>query len=205
MGEFIGGIGAAFIIVAAAAVIVKLLFDMKIIKSKDSVIRYAKVSLVTILIGAVYLSAAALMYNEFHGRTNFFEFDKILGFVKTGFFSWGKHGFIAMYISFAASCVSSCMLYSVISKTASKENTDSIMLLLLSLPFAFMLFTPTAVPIGVFIIVIGIYLTAGKNTKSKLVRLIEDKLIKNAIIFRIVTAMMILFNGAALCVLIRGI
>lgn len=207
MGEFIGGIGAAFIMAAAAAVIVKFLLDVNVIKSREMAVKYGKISLVTIIIGAVYISAAVLMYNEFHGRTNFFDFDKIFGFLGSIRPTFGNHGSVGMLISLILSCVSACLLYSMISKTAGKENTENIMLLPASIPYAFMLFIPTFIPLVTAFIVSAAYILSKKNMKyaSGIVRLIENKLINNAVVFRIIITVFILFNGAALCVMIRGL
>lgn len=81
MGQFIGGAGAAFIMAAAASVIVKFLMEINIIKDTDSVKTYGRISLMTIIIGIVYVFIAAFMFNEIKERTNFFEFDKIFAFL----------------------------------------------------------------------------------------------------------------------------
>lgn len=84
MGKFIGGLGAAFIMAAAAAVIVKLLLDVGIIKDKRNALLCGKISLYTIAVGTAYVSVLVLMYNAVKGSMNFFAFDKIFDFTGIG-------------------------------------------------------------------------------------------------------------------------
>ncbi len=81
MGQFIGGFGAAFILAAAATVIMKFFLDINIIKDRKSVIAYSKISLSVIAIGAVYLFLAAMIFNSIKSRVNFFEFDTLFNFM----------------------------------------------------------------------------------------------------------------------------
>lgn len=80
MGKFIGGIGAAFILAAAAAVIVKFLIEANIIKDKCAVIKYSKISLAVVAAGGAYVFISAFIFNSMIDRMNFFEFDKLFDF-----------------------------------------------------------------------------------------------------------------------------
>ncbi|MCD8180464.1 MAG: hypothetical protein LUF26_03170 [Firmicutes bacterium] len=84
MGNFIGGIGAAFIMAAAAAIIAKFFAEINVIKDKDAPKRSAKVSLAAVAVGGAYLFVIALMFNALKGSTNFFDFETLFDFFGTG-------------------------------------------------------------------------------------------------------------------------
>ena len=263
MGEFIGGAGAAFIMAAAVALVVKLMLDAGLIKDRESVIQNGKISLGCIIVGVVYISAAALMYNELHGQTNFFAFDKTLAFLGTdsiigqfekpqlgellkgmgmplypyivhisGMLVFGKYLLSAEFISFVCACVSACLLHAMLGRDS--EIDDRLMLLAASLPYAFVLFTPSYISLMVMFILMAAYALSGGNKKMWLIASVlavlsgkagiiafiilpfKDSIpgligkaqraaAKNGIIFRILISLLILFNGAVMYCLIKGV
>ena len=261
MGDFIGGAGAAFIMAAAIALVVKLMLDVGLIKNRESVIESGKISLCCIIVGVVYISAAALMYNELHGQTNFFAFDKTLAFFDTtkvigqferpqpgellkglgmplypylvhisGKLVFGQYLLSAEFISFVCACVSACLLYAIPGRDA--ENADRFMLLAASLPYAFMLFTPSYISLTVMFILMAAYALSRGNKKlwlaasvlallsgkagiiafmlfplniPRLIGTAQRAVTKNGIIFRIIISLLILFNGAVMYWLIKGL
>lgn len=265
MGKFIGGIGAAFILAAAAAVIVKLLIEINVIRSQENALRYGKISLMTIVIGAVYMSAAALIFNEMKDRTNFFDLEAIYAFLGTddilglcenlkaanlfkglnmplypclvnvtGRLVFEQYVLTAQFVSFSAACVSSCMLYSMAEKKMDSESAENLMLLAASAPFAFMIFAPTYISLMVMFAVCGAYALSRNSKKgfiilavlacltgkigilafliyplkkyiTKIIGVCEELVLKNELVFRVLTAVLVMFNGTALFYLIRGI
>lgn len=263
MGEFIGGTGAAFIMAAAVAVIVKFLMEINVIKDRESAVKSAKISLITIIAGIVYVTATVIMYNEFKGQTNYFNFEKIFDFMGigdtlslcknpelVGLFTgmrmplypiavhaigkliFEKYTLTAQFISFVSSCITSCMLYALIERKS--EKITDFMLLFASVPYVFMLFTPTYISLDIALAVSAVYaLAKGKRTRyfilallavlagkigiiaftayplmkyaDSFVSFVESKIFGNGIVFRVIITLFILFNGAALCVLTRGI
>ena len=194
MGKFIGGAGAAFIMCAAAAVIVKFLMEINVFKDKNSVKLYGKVSVIAIAIGLAYVFMAVFMYNEVKEQTNFFEFDKVFAFLdidsvteqyKNPVFSQMFGGLLmplypclvhiigrivleqyvltAEFISFTAACVSACLAYSILKTRLEKEKATDIMLIAVSLPYAFMIFTPTYVSLTLMLMLCGVYALSKNN------------------------------------------
>lgn len=81
MGQFIGGAGAAFILAAGVMVIIKFFMDTDVIKNKNAVAVYTKISLAALAVGVAYVFLAALIFNSIKDRMNFFEFDKFFDFL----------------------------------------------------------------------------------------------------------------------------
>lgn len=259
MAGFVGGVGAAFIMAAIAALIVKFLLDINVIKSRDNAILYGKIVLAAIAVGIVYVSAAVFMYNTIKGQKNYFAFneifsfynvDKILGIaeaptVKDMFSSllmplypilvhvFGKLVFeqyvlTAQFISFTAACASACLLYAVVKKY--NGSAQNVMLLAASLPYVFMLFTPSYISLLVMFVIAAVYALSRDNNKlfivsailacltcklgfiafllypvkNSLPKIVKAADIKNGIVFKVVTTVLILFNGAVIYGLIRG-
>lgn len=80
MENFIGNIGAVFIIAAAAVVIAEFFLEINVIKDKNVLKKYVNVSLMTILVGGAYIAIITFMYNNMKERANFFEFEKLFDF-----------------------------------------------------------------------------------------------------------------------------
>lgn len=200
MGEFIGGAGAAAIMAAAVVIIIKFLLEINVLKDKNAVRLYGKVSVCTLLIALAYMFTAAWIYNSSHGQTNFFAFEKIFSVldVKTvaeqynspkadvvfggmmmPFYSclvhligkavFEKYVLVSEFISVLSTCVSACMLYSMLLKRLGKEKTDNIMLIISSLPFIFMMFAPTYVSLTIMFVAAGCYALSKENMLSFLI------------------------------------
>ncbi|MBQ3426467.1 MAG: hypothetical protein IJH37_04905 [Clostridia bacterium] len=260
MAEFVGGVGAAFIMAAVAALIVKFLVDINIIKNRENVLLYGKVAISAIAVGIVYISVAVFMYNVAKGQTNFFALGEIFssfGVEKSlrmaeepsaaGMFGglmmplypclahiFGKLAFdqyvlTAQFISFAAACVSACLLYAWIGKY--NESPTELVLLAASLPFAFMLFMPSYTSLTIMFLAMALYSLSRDNLKlfvaagilacltcklgfvaflfyplkDKFPKFIKAAQPKNRAAYKIILTVLILYNGAALYWLIRGV
>lgn len=268
MGQFIGGAGAAFIMCAAIAVIVKFLIEINVFKDKNCVRLYGKVSVMAIAVGLAYVFIAVFMYNELKEKTNFFEFDKVFAFLdidtvteqcKSPVFSQMFSGLLmplypclvhiigrvvfeqyiltAEFVSFTAACVSACLVYSMMKTRLEREKVTDIMLIAVSLPYAFMIFAPTYVSMTLMLMLCGVYALSKNNytcfvimvilsclasklglllliylplQKSGIIsktmkKLDKSALLNNEMVKKVVISLLILFNGAAMFCLIRGI
>ena len=259
MAGFVGGVGAAFIMAAIAALIVKFLLDINVIKSRDNAVLYGKIVISAIVVGVVYLSVTVFMYNTIKGQTNYFAFneifafyniDKILGIAETpmvkdmfsgmlmplyplmvhvfGKLVFEQYVLTAQFISFVSACASACMLYAIISKY--NDNAQNVMLLAASLPYAFMLFTPSYISLLVMLVIAAVYALSRDNNKlfiaaailacftcklgfiafllypvkNSLPKIVKAADIKNEVVFKAVTTALILFHGSVIYWLIRG-
>lgn len=81
MGEFIGGVGAALMMAVVAALAVKFLLDTGLIKNRENVLLYGRVSVCTVIVGAVYMAVTVFMYNTLKGQTNFFDLETVYKFM----------------------------------------------------------------------------------------------------------------------------
>lgn len=265
MGDFIGNIGAAFIVGTAIIVIAKLFCEIGIIKDSANLKKYGQISFVTVLIGGVYIALAAYMYNAAKGRTNIFEFDKIFAFFGmdsiykacekltlkrmfsgmlmplyplivnlTGKLVFEQYIPVAAFYSFMSTCVSACLLHSMLSKHLDRDSTENVLLFISILPCAFVFFAPIYIPMTLMFVLLGAYALLGDSKKgfavsaalacltSKLgvviflllplkkyapliLRTLKNSVLKNKSALKILVTLFILINGAVMFCLIRGL
>lgn len=184
MGNFIGHFGAFLLLGAAAMLVFVFCSEAGIIKNKALFSENIKTAVFTVVIGMIYYFIIAYIYNNLHGKTNIFDFEKLFSFSNidktmqqcispdfadcisgASLFPYivhiiGKSVFsqyigTALFLNFLGTAIGMCFLRCTVCELFKTDMKPHS--ILLALPYTFYLFTPGGFGVAFCFICIAAY------------------------------------------------